>query len=249
MTNKIKFQKLLEKIYLDGIHEMTLININDNFMSINGFLQQRMLISEVFAKGNIFDFSDDKIAVTDMETLLKMIKVFPDETELSVVKGGSGNIFHYIMLKSDLIESKFILGKERAINTGKKVSIKKIEEKIQNDIFFKFRFSDFLEEYKKYNNVLKSYDTFYFSVEGDNVSLNFGGINKKSENTIKIDLGVQPQRKFKDTILFSKDIFNGILSANQDSEIFITVSDRLYIIECEEEEFKSRYVNSKRKNQ
>jgi len=246
-SNKEKFQKFIERIYLEGAVDRILIKVYDDHITSQAFIQEKVFGARVTLHDNIFNIKNNDLAIVNLESLHNMIKSMPDDVDV-LLMSNENNIndtkLHKLVLKNDLITSNFILGKKAVIKNHKSfIDLNNIEEWL-----FVYDFSDFIESFKKYENVLKDYDTFFFSCK-DTVHINFGGLKTMSENLISIDLRITPKKKFKNTLLFDKDLFKSIINKNADSNLMLHVNDRLYYLTCEDEGFEAEYFNTKTKNQ
>lgn len=247
LADKELFESFLEKVHLDGQVDMALIDLLDDQMNCYAFIQHKMLGIEVSSNRNVFDKSGIDLPIASLEILYKMVKSFGDGTKFSLKSRGgyvNDDRIHHIRMDSDLTHSRFILGKRKAIDNKKKLDTNKFD-----DWLFKFDFTQFADKYRKFQNILKNYDTFYFSTKKGKVKLNFGGLRKSTENSIVIDLDEPVQKEFNNTILFNKDIFNSIISANKESNIHVYVNKDLYMVKIKDEYFNCTYFNTKTKNQ
>lgn len=243
MSDIEHFRKFIEKVYLNNEIDKAIIVVEDGVTTCNVFIQHRMFGCDVVMDNNVLNVDNTKIAVVNMEVLYKMIKAFPEDIEI-LYKTRSSKAPHHLRFQNDMIQSQFILGKERAVDNYKKLNLTKIK-----DWLFDLDFTDYLDQYRSYENVLKSYETFYFSNERGSVQLNFGGLKQSSENIITIDLKIKPDVSFSDTILFNKNLFNEAIKANKESKMHLRVSKKLYELSCEEDNFTAKYYNTKSKNQ
>ena len=249
ITNKKLFEEFLNKIYLNGEVDSCIIDLKKDSMSTHVFIQHRMFGMNVEMNHNIFegDFSDIEIPIVNLETLYKIMKSFPEDCTIDLKGKGTyvnDTSLHHMEIKNDLLNSNFILGKRAGVDNKRTIDMSKIDNWL-----FTFNFTEFNETYRKYQNILKDYETFYFSNKNGEVQLNFGGLRKTSENSITVNLGFKPSSEFNKSILFNKDIFNAILNSNREADINVHVNNTMYMITCEEENIKSKYFNTKTKNQ
>jgi len=251
VSKKKMFEEFINKLHLNGEVEEAMVDVHEDTISCNVFIQHKMFGIDIQFAGNFFDKQNIEVPIVNLETLYKLLKSFPDDAEVDL-KGHSTNIndnrLHNISLSTDILDSQFILGKPRAIDNKIKVDTDKI-----SDWLFDFNFTDFNEIYRKYQNIFKDYETFYFSNVDGKVYLNFGGMRKRTENSITVELDIKldsnAQQLFKESLLFNKDRFNAVLNSNREADIHVYVNNKMYMIECKEENISCKYFNTKTKNQ
>lgn len=251
MSNKNLFEEFINKLHLNGEIEEAMIDIHEDTISSNVFIQHKMFGVEIEFAGNFFDRQNIEVPIVNIETLYKLLKSFPEDAEVKLSGRGTNvndDRLHKISLTTDILDSQFILGKPKAIDNKIKVDTSKI-----SDWLFEFNFTEFNELYRKYQNIFKDYETFYFSNKRGKVFLNFGGIRKTTENSITVELDIElskrAQEMFKKSLLFNKDRFNAVLNSNREADIQVFVNNSMYMIECKDRDIVCRYFNTTTKNQ
>lgn len=195
--------------------------------------------SEIHCHENIFGDFTGEFVINNLPLVMNITSKF-DGGVISVIEGKEPHSFtslSSLQIKNGRIKSNIQLGDPSFMKSIKDLNIKEGEVKIKLT-------EEFVEDFKKFSNVLKSENSRFSIVHHNNeVYVLFGNGSDRSNNNIKLYPEVIKNDLYEEFVNhYETNVFKEILMNNNYIGTTVNISDKKIYIQIEEEPFVCKYA-------
>ena len=201
---KQRLQTFLQKYYLNGLVESTLINCKDKQISTDFITQDRSMLGHV--KFNDVDIEDGTFGIYDTTQFNKLVSVLDNDIEVHVVKIDDKPI-NLSMVSGGTKVTALLADTSVIPDVPKLNQLPNFEMELTCD-------DDFIAKFIRAKSALPEAETFTVIVEGENVKFVLGMSNTNT-NRISLPVKVKTLDALMDNKVINADHFKEILSNNK----------------------------------